>query len=167
MLTTVLYDRAARIRQCHNCQKYGHIGSTCSNDTKCVFCAEKYHSRDCQRKKDATLSERKCANCGGAHNGWSKRCPDFIIKIERVQALAQARERHYRVPAYLSIKETRQGTPVATTVGSGSSGGSGSRASTRQSSTKKGSIQESSTQESSGDGIQTASQASNKAPSSG
>ncbi|CAG8126494.1 unnamed protein product [Penicillium nalgiovense] len=151
VLTTVLYDRAARIRQCHNCQKYGHIGNTCSNETKCVFCAEKHHSRDCQRKKDATLSERKCANCGGAHNGWSKRCPDFIREIERVQALAQARERHHRVPAYLSIRETGQGTPAATTVGSGSSGGSGSGVSTRQGSRNR---------------AQTASQASNETPSS-
>ncbi|OQE60176.1 hypothetical protein PENNAL_c0312G08395, partial [Penicillium nalgiovense] len=134
VLTTVLYDRAARIRQCHNCQKYGHIGNTCSNETKCVFCAEKHHSRDCQRKKDATLSERKCANCGGAHNGWSKRCPDFINEIERVQALAQARERHHRVPAYLSMAARR--TSAATTVGSGSSGGSGSRTSTKQSPTR-------------------------------
>lgn len=130
VLTTVLYDRAARIRQCHNCQKYGHIGNTCSNETKCVFCAEKHHSRDCQRKKDATLSERKCANCGGAHNGWSKRCPDFIREIERVQVLAQARERHHRVPAYLSMAAGR--TPAATTVGPGSSGGSGSGTSTKE-----------------------------------
>ncbi|CAG8128391.1 unnamed protein product [Penicillium nalgiovense] len=132
VLTTVLYDRAARIRQCHNCQKYGHIGNTCSNETKCVFCAEKHHSRDCQRKKDATLSERKCANCGGAHNGWSKRCPDFIREIERVQALAQARERHHRVPAYLSIKDTGPGTLASTTTGEGDLGGSGSGVSTAE-----------------------------------
>ncbi|KAJ5186137.1 hypothetical protein N7472_010977 [Penicillium cf. griseofulvum] len=132
VLTTVLYDRAARIRQCHNCQKYGHIGNTCSNETKCFFCAEKHHSRDCQRKKDATLSERKCANCGGAHNGWSKQCPDFINEIERVQALAQTRERHHQVPAYLSMAAGR--TPAATTVGPGSSGGSGSGTSTKDSS---------------------------------
>ena len=131
VLTTVLYDRAARIRQCHNYQKYGHIGNTCSNETKCVFCAEKHHSRDCQRKKDATLSERKCANCGGAHNGWSKRCPDFIREIERVQVLAQARERHHRVPAYLSM--TAERTPAVSTVTSGSSGGSGSGTSTKES----------------------------------
>ncbi|CAG8175405.1 unnamed protein product [Penicillium nalgiovense] len=119
-------------------------------DTGTLWDSE-HHSRDCQRKKDATLSERKCANCGGAHNGWSKRCPDFIREIERVQALAQARERHHRVPAYLSIRETEQGTPAATTVGSGSSGGSGSGVSTRQGS---------------GNRAQTASQASNETPSS-
>jgi hypothetical protein len=150
VLTTVLYDRAARIRQCHNCQKYGHIGNTCSNETRCVFCAEKHHSRDCQRKKDATLSERKCANCGGAHNGWSKRCPDFIREIERVQALAQARERHHRVPAYLSMAAGR--TPAATTVVTGSSGGSGSWTPT---------------EESSKNGGRSRTKASKKAPSSG
>jgi hypothetical protein len=50
-----------------------------------------------------------------------------------VQVLAQARERHYRVPAYLSIREARQGMPAATIVGSGSSGGSGSWTSTKES----------------------------------
>ncbi|OQE08716.1 hypothetical protein PENFLA_c128G07575 [Penicillium flavigenum] len=150
VLTTVLYDRAARIRQCHNCQKYGHIGNTCSNETRCVFCAEKHHSRDCQRKKDATLSERKCANCGGAHNGWSKRCPDFIREIERVQTLAQTRERHHRVPAYLSM--AAEGTQAAITEGSGSSGGSGPGTSTK---------------ESSRNGRQSLTKASNSTPSSG
>ncbi|OQE08720.1 hypothetical protein PENFLA_c128G00361 [Penicillium flavigenum] len=135
VLTTVLYDRAARIRQCHNCQKYGHIGNTCSNETKCVFCAEKHHSRDCQRKKDATLSERSCANCGGAHNAWSKRCPDYIREIERVQALAQARERHHRVPAYLSKVDSEVRT-LSTSTRDESPGGSGPRASMTESSSK-------------------------------
>ncbi|KAJ5428978.1 hypothetical protein N7491_005994 [Penicillium cf. griseofulvum] len=107
VLTTVLYDRAARIRQCHNCQKYGHIGNTCSNETNALI-------------------------AGGAHNGWSKQCPDFINEIERVQALAQTRERHHQVPAYLSMAAGR--TPAATTVGPGSSGGSGSGTSTKDSS---------------------------------
>jgi hypothetical protein len=119
VLATVKYDRAARIRQCHNCQRYGHIGTTCSNPTRCVFCAAQHHSRDCQDKKNATLIERKCANCGGAHNGWSKRCPDFVKEIERIQILAQHRERYHRVPAYLTISPQREG----------STGGSGSGAS--------------------------------------
>jgi hypothetical protein len=121
VLATVKYDRAARIRQCHNCQKYGHIGATCSNPARCVFCAEQHHSRDCESKKNATLIERKCANCGGAHSGWSKRCVDFTREIERIQILAQHRERYHRVPAYLTI---------STTPRKGSTGGSGSSAST-------------------------------------
>lgn len=43
----VLYDRAIRVRQCFNCQQYGHIGTSCSNNMKCVYCAAEHQSRDC------------------------------------------------------------------------------------------------------------------------
>jgi hypothetical protein len=72
-LTAVLYDRAARVRQCFNCQQYGHIGTTCANTVKCVYCAEGHQSRDCPQKESSTL-ENKCANCEGAHATWSTEC---------------------------------------------------------------------------------------------
>jgi hypothetical protein len=110
VLTTVLYERAARIRQCHRCQKYGHIGRTCSaNSPKCVYCAGDHLSPDCQGKQDATLVERKCANCGGAHAAWSKRCRDFEAELDRVKELEMRRERYYRIPAYLSILDPTPG----------------------------------------------------------
>lgn len=109
-LTTVLYDRAARIRQCHRCQQYGHIGTTCSNGAKCVFCAEEHLSRECKRQQDGMLSERKCANCGGAHSGWSKRCEAFRKEIERVEARRAVRPRYHRVPAHISMSQQSVGS---------------------------------------------------------
>ncbi|KAJ5128180.1 hypothetical protein N7448_008959 [Penicillium atrosanguineum] len=76
-LTTVLYDRAGRIRQCHRCQQFGHIGLNCPNGAKCVFCADEHLSWECERYKNSIFMERKSANCGGAHAGWSRRCEAF------------------------------------------------------------------------------------------
>ncbi|KAE8334777.1 hypothetical protein BDV24DRAFT_169866 [Aspergillus arachidicola] len=47
---TVLYDRASRIVRCNNCNRYGHIGNICPNETVCGACAGKHtvHSADCQ-----------------------------------------------------------------------------------------------------------------------
>ncbi|OGE50240.1 hypothetical protein PENARI_c017G09107 [Penicillium arizonense] len=59
ILATGLYDRAARIRQCHRCQQYGHIGRASSaNSPKCVYCAGDHLFPDCRGKQDATLIER-------------------------------------------------------------------------------------------------------------
>lgn len=101
VLRTRIYDRSARIKQCYNCQKYGHIGSTCSNRTACAHCAESHQTRDCPRKQAGDTS-RKCANCGGAHAAWAKACLHFQSELARVEAAGASRERYHRVPAYLS-----------------------------------------------------------------
>ncbi|OJJ68067.1 hypothetical protein ASPBRDRAFT_68298 [Aspergillus brasiliensis CBS 101740] len=44
ILQAVKYDRLMRIRQCYNCQKYGHIGSACPNKAICVHCAEHHQT---------------------------------------------------------------------------------------------------------------------------
>ena len=119
VLTTVLYDRAARIRQCHRCQKYGHIGRTCSDEPKCVYCAGNHLSPECPGKKDAAFVERKCANCGGAHAAWSKRCKDFEAELDRVKELEMRRERYHRIPAYLSISDPAPRMAGSSSLGSG------------------------------------------------
>lgn len=88
-LSAVLYDRATRVRQCHNCQKWGHIGTTCPiNKPTCVYCAGEHLSRSCSRKADSTLSELKCANCGGAHAAWATECPEREKEVEKMKEMA-------------------------------------------------------------------------------
>jgi hypothetical protein len=101
-LKAILYDRAARVRQCFNCQQYGHIGSTCANTVKCVYCAEGYQSRDCPRKDSSTL-ESKCANCEGAHAAWSTECEARRQEVDKVAELSRHRGRYHHVPALYSI----------------------------------------------------------------
>jgi hypothetical protein len=101
-LTAVLYDRAARVRQCFNCQQYGHIGATCANTVRCVYCAEGHQSRDCPRK-DAP--ENICANCEGAHAAWSTECEARRQELERVAELSKYRGRYHHIPAPYSIDQ--------------------------------------------------------------
>lgn len=122
VLRTRIYDRSARIKQCYNCQKYGHIGSTCSNRTACAHCAGSHQTRDCPRKQAGDTS-RKCANCGGAHAAWARACVHFQNETARIQAAGASRERYHRVPAYLTSE------PVVSASSSQVSATSNSRAS--------------------------------------
>jgi hypothetical protein len=102
ILTTVLYDRSARIRRCFNCQQYGHIGSICSNITTCGLCAGSHETRDCPQRATTTGQEpRKCANCGDAHAAWSKGCRKYAEEVDKVQAASCHRQRYHRIPPYL------------------------------------------------------------------
>ncbi|KAJ1706369.1 hypothetical protein NYO67_11485 [Aspergillus flavus] len=99
MLTTVLYDRSARIRRCYNCQQFGHIGTICSNPTICGTCAEGHQTWACTQR--APGQDRKCANCGGPHAAWYSKCEKYQDEVAKVAAASIYRERHHRIPPYL------------------------------------------------------------------
>ncbi|KAJ5369360.1 uncharacterized protein N7496_009120 [Penicillium cataractarum] len=101
-LIAVLYDRAARVRQCFNCQQYGHIGTTCANAVKCVYCAEGHQSRDCPSKD---TRENKCANCEGTHAAWSTECEARQREVEKIAELSRYRGRYHHIPAPYSINQ--------------------------------------------------------------
>jgi hypothetical protein len=90
------------VRQYFNCQQYSHIGTTCVNTVKCVYCAEGHQSRDCP-SKDAP--ENKCANCEGAHTAWSTECKARQQEVERVAELSRHRGRYHHIPAPYSINQ--------------------------------------------------------------
>ncbi|KAJ5987693.1 hypothetical protein N7481_002903 [Penicillium waksmanii] len=130
----LLYDRSLRVRQCFNCQQYGHIGTSCANKTKCVYCAGEHQSRDCTTRMHEG-KERKCANCEGAHPAWSEDCEVRIAMVEKVMAMAMQRGRFHPVPAEFSYHDpsvslapsslSSMGTPqVSSTEGSNDTTGS-------------------------------------------
>jgi hypothetical protein len=108
MLNAELYDRSARVRQCFNCQQYGHVGSTCSNQERCGHCAGSHQTRDCTTESQGC---RKCVNCGSAHASWSQACEYRQREVERIGQLALTRPRYHRVPAYTA---SSPGSPRAT-----------------------------------------------------
>lgn len=103
-LEAALYDRAIRVRQCHTCQAWGHIGTTCPKHLKprCVHCAGEHMTRKCPAKADGTLVN-KCVNCGDAHAAWAINCPARIAEVERVREIAQFRATHHPIPAHFSF----------------------------------------------------------------
>jgi hypothetical protein len=95
-----------------------------------VYCAGEHLSRSCSQKADGTLSEYKCANCGGAHAAWATECPERAKEVENMQEMGRYRPRYHPVPAYFSINApsvtlcpspaSSWGTPVASSTSEGS-----------------------------------------------
>lgn len=52
------------IPQCKKCQAFGHTQKYCARDPRCVKCAGKHITYDCQKTKN---QKPKCVNCGGEH----------------------------------------------------------------------------------------------------
>ena len=60
-ITTKLYDRGARLRQCFYCQRYGHIAPRCrAKMPACGFCGGKHQLME--HDQTAHSSHSKCVN---------------------------------------------------------------------------------------------------------
>jgi hypothetical protein len=49
------------ISQCKKCQAFGHTQKFCSKEPRCVKCAGRHLTRECQKLK---TQNPKCVNCG-------------------------------------------------------------------------------------------------------
>jgi hypothetical protein len=78
------YVPECQVRQCYNCQGFGHTAFVCTKAPKCRRCAGDHESRKCNKDpKEPPL----CINCGGPHNAGNHReCPRGQKERER-QAL--------------------------------------------------------------------------------
>jgi hypothetical protein len=92
------YDRQCRLKQCYQCQRYGHIGTQCKASATCGYCAEAHSSKDCPSKADKSTA-RKCAVCKGAHEAWNHRCPVRKTELSKVKAAYDARQPYHFVPS--------------------------------------------------------------------
>nr|XP_042909134.1 uncharacterized protein LOC122271539 [Parasteatoda tepidariorum] len=50
--------------QCYNCQEFGHSQRSCNSPSRCVKCAAKHRSYECQKDEN---TPPKCSNCGDSH----------------------------------------------------------------------------------------------------
>lgn len=55
---------SALVPQCKNCQAYGHTKKFCSKEPRCVKCAGRHLTMECQKEKN---QNPKCVNCGAEH----------------------------------------------------------------------------------------------------
>ena len=82
-----IYNRECRMRQCSNCQGYGHFSTRCTNKTECGRCVHD-HNTSLKNKFEPLCLETysdKCANCGQGHSSWSKLCPFRKKEYERIR----------------------------------------------------------------------------------
>lgn len=88
------YERQCRLKQCFQCQKYGHIGTQCKTAKICGYCAQEHSSWECPTKMDVGAA-RKCAVCHGAHQAWSRECPTRIEEVAKIKAILATRPKYH------------------------------------------------------------------------
>ena len=62
------------VRQCWNCQSFGHLATTCRSKTKCLICWESHHHKGYPNREK---KQPKCTNCKGPHVASYKGCPAY------------------------------------------------------------------------------------------
>jgi hypothetical protein len=81
------YKPQCQIKQCFNCQAYGHKADTCRKKRACGRCAQEHQTRDC------TNEQVKCVNCKEAHVAWHHQCSrrqEIAHKMETQKAVIPA-----------------------------------------------------------------------------
>src|SRR2546423_6941782 len=63
------YMPQCQIKQCFNCQGYGHTASICTAKKACGSCGKDHETRECKSE------EAHCVQCQGAHPAWHHECP--------------------------------------------------------------------------------------------
>ena len=70
-----------QIKQCFNCQAYGHKAEICTKKPKCGKCAQEHETRTCNSES------LHCVHCEGAHAAWHYTCPRREEERRRMEAL--------------------------------------------------------------------------------
>ena len=64
------------VKQCYNCQSFGHSDKTCRSKQTCLICVENHSHKECPNRE---ARKPKCANCKWPHVASYKACPDQVI----------------------------------------------------------------------------------------
>lgn len=132
-----LYDKSCKPKQCYKCQSYGHIGTQCSAEIKCGYCAEPHDSRQCH-KKDESSFVPKCALCKEQHTTWSNKCRFRGRELERIEIAKRNRPQYHSTTApqpLLGNRELQPSQPSTTAEKTGANNGSPSPGTRAQSTT--------------------------------
>ena len=92
------------IRQCTNCQKFGHIAKFCHQEPVCVNCGESHHEKDC------TNPELKCKHCALKHKANDKTCPQYILQTKLINLMSE-----HNIPFY-EAKDIYQGNKTIANI---------------------------------------------------
>ena len=68
------FRQPVSVRQCLNCQCFGHSAQNCKSKQKCVICGENHSHKGCPKKE---AKQPKCAKCSGPHLASYKGCPEY------------------------------------------------------------------------------------------
>lgn len=79
-------NRSKKPTQCKNCQSWGHAASNCGHKSRCVKCLDDHARGECSRK-DKSVGEPSCVNCGlSGHPSNSPSCAAYIKHVKFLQS---------------------------------------------------------------------------------
>ena len=92
------FCNGCQVRQCFNCQQYGHIAAKCRERTRCGHCAGWHRSGDCSTASDKKL--HRCATCGvQGHEAWAPTCEVKMAEKRRAHGAYTARPKFFLLPS--------------------------------------------------------------------
>ena len=68
------FRKPVSVRQCFNCQSFGHSAKNCRSKPKSLICGESHSHKGCPNKE---ARKPKCANCMGPRVASYKGCPEY------------------------------------------------------------------------------------------
>lgn len=77
-------QKTSQVKQCYNCQGFGHYSSDCGLKNRCVKCVDEHSPGKCVKVKGT--DDAVCCNCGGKHPASYKGC------VKAKEYLANARK---------------------------------------------------------------------------
>jgi hypothetical protein len=104
----------SQVRQCFNCQEFGHIKSDCKNEMKCKRCGEAHGYKDCK----VPDHERICSNCHGPHPSTYTGCPKYVKEVGKQNKEKAANVQKNTIPNKSIRSESgRLALAIATAIG--------------------------------------------------
>ena len=75
-----LHSKNVDIKQCFNCNQWGHTQSACGKPARCAECAGPHQTKECKKERIS------CSNCGKPHKAWQKgACQTYAAYYEGVE----------------------------------------------------------------------------------
>lgn len=78
-ITWEKFKNSRPVRQCHNCQSFGHSSIFCARQPHCVKCGKPHKTADCTKTQEEPPA---CSNCGGPHTANYSKCPKYQQQVQ-------------------------------------------------------------------------------------
>ena len=89
------FKNSRPVRQCFNCQSFGHSSNFRGKPSKCVKCDQPNATKDCTKPVGTPT---KCVNCGGDHPAKFSGCPRYQQQLHHTQRMATQQLHQMRDP---------------------------------------------------------------------
>ena len=89
------FKNSRPVKQCFNCQSFGHSSNYCGRPPRCVKCNQPHATKDCTKPAGAPPT---CVNCNGDHPANFTGCPQYQLQLQSTYRSAHQQLRQVNKP---------------------------------------------------------------------